>query len=48
MEKLTKNVEKRVETMISQNLYLNRYSEKEVYKKTGKKLESAKIIFNSK
>jgi hypothetical protein len=45
LEELTNNTKKRVETMISQNLYLNRYSEKEVYEITSNKLRTAKTIF---
>jgi hypothetical protein len=45
LEELTNNTEKRFETMISQNLYLNRYSEKEVYEITSKKLKKATALF---
>jgi hypothetical protein len=47
LEELTNSVEKRLETMVSQNLYLNKYSEKEVNCKTKIKLENARTIFNS-
>jgi len=45
LEELTNNTEKRVETMIAQNLYLNRYSEKDVYEITSKKLKKATALF---
>jgi hypothetical protein len=45
LEELTNNTEKRVETMIAQNLYINRYSEKEVYEITSKKLKKATALF---
>jgi hypothetical protein len=45
LEELTNNTEKRIDTMIAQNLYLNRYSEKEVQEITSKKLICAKKIF---
>jgi hypothetical protein len=45
LEELTKNTVKRVETMIAQNLYLNRYSENEVYEITSKKMKKATALF---
>jgi hypothetical protein len=45
LEELTNNTEKRVETMIAQNLYLNRYSENEVYEITSKKMKKATALF---
>jgi hypothetical protein len=42
---LTNDAEKRVDTMIAQNLYLNKFSEKDKYERTSQKLKKATDIY---